>query len=263
MNILNVFVSLINQRKEIKRKHQERLISVYKEENQGVEPNVDCNGRFHAPIDGYVIPEIIARTFDLKGKEDVIWGKGEFLPVFLTPQEIDEITPYDPSLHHSYVKIKTTQSEYDEFVDNYNKNDDINSLVSDLKSGKEFMIDDVVYKYTYFKTPHFYAKKIKLEQEKFEDQKREQERKYKGKLLLTGEVEIVGDVIKTIIRTIDGVLERKCIIELENKATLYGTLPAKVNDDYKGRISFVAKVSISPKDDTHGFYSRPKKVLIL
>lgn len=264
MNITKFFIGLIEERNEIKRKHKERLLSVYKEENQGLSPNVDHNGRFHAPIDGYVIPEEISKNFDLKGKEDVIWGKGEFLPVFLTAEEMSELKPYDPNDYKNSVKVKCTKKEYEDFVSFYasNKDFDLKTLICDLKSGKEFLVEGVEHQYVYFKTPQFYAKRIQKEIDRKLEESREEERKYKGKLLLNGDVQVVGNIIRTIIKTIDGAIERKCIVELENKSTLYGTLPAKVDDDYRGKISFMAKVSVSSQDDTHGFYSRPKKILL-
>lgn len=132
-----------------------------------------------------------------------------------------------------------------------------------LKSGKLFKEGVEDFNYIYFKSPSFYAKKIKKSVEEEKQRNMEEKQKLKGKMDLSGDVEIKGKIIKTMIFQDEyGNNSRKCVVELENKSTLYGILPAVVPEEYRGEITFFANVSVSNKDETSGYYSRPKKVKI-
>lgn len=265
MNISLFFLEMIEKRKEIQEKRQKRLMLAYSEVNADLPPNVDKKGRLHAPIEGYMLPESIYLFFDLKGKEDNLWGKGEFLPELLTDEEEREKIKYlnDDIKDLASIKLKCSIKETEEFKNTLNKYKDMKNLVVQLKSGKLFKEGVEDFNYVYFKSPSFYAKKIKKAIEEEKQRNMEEKQKLKGKMDLSGDVEIKGKIIKTMIfQDAYGNNSRKCVVELENKLTLYGTLPAVVPKEYRGEITFFANVSVSNKDETSGYYSRPKKVKI-
>lgn len=268
MNVLSFFMNAKADRQEIAKKHQERLISSYKEVNNGIEPNVDAKGRLHAPVDGYVIPEKMSQVFDFSGTEDRIWGKGEFLPVPLTDLEMEEEKQknYGGGNYGYRVKILTTPKEAKEFVQS-----EIAELhCKECKIGNEFEKYDQTMCYLYFKTDLFYSQRaekangeniVRLNNILFE--KRRESAKLKGKVPSEGKQELTGKVIKVSFFQDGDYISRRCIVELENKSTIMGTLPGCLPDDFNGKIQFKATVKHSKNDETHGYFSRPHAVEIM
>lgn len=268
MNILSFFIEAKNERQLIIKKHNEKLIAAYKEKNEGIEPNVDSKGRLHAPVDGYIIPEKMRDAFDFRGKEDRYWGKGEFLPVPLTDLEMEEEKQknYGKGNYGFRSKILTTKENAKEFIES-----DIASLhCFDLKIGNEFEKYGKLMCYLYFKTDLFYSNRVKKANDEniahlnnIESEKRAEAAKLKGNVPAEGKQELSGSVIKVSLYKDGDYVSRRCVIELENKSTIMGTLPGCLFDDFKGKIKFKATIKHSKNDKTHGYFSRPHAVEVL
>jgi hypothetical protein len=80
-----------------------------------------------------------------------------------------------------------------------------------------------------------------------------------GKLEVTGTVISIKDD-----RDYDGLLIRKrMLVELSDRARVFGTIPQSISDVAKGdTVTFTGTFSVSGRDESFGFFSRPRKASI-
>ena len=64
-----------------------RLEKAFANANQGLHPKQDCNGRHHAPCDGYVLAG--DDWLDYPQGTQEFYGKGEFLPIPIDMEKSD------------------------------------------------------------------------------------------------------------------------------------------------------------------------------
>lgn len=226
-----------------------RAIAAYAEINNSMEPNEDRNGRLHAPCDGYE---------DIDGRG--LYNKGEFLPIpecVRLEMEMQGIHPNE-KVYGSRSRVLVAEKEADDimkmFVYNY-------FLPAD--KGKAFERDNEMMQYVYVRGNDALINVIEQTVKNYNAAQYEERRKHKGKVPV-GKFCLTGKLL--MVRVIPPINEWdrttvKMLVELENKATIYGTLPKRAcNEGYKAgdEISIAGTFSASISDDTHGYVSRPR-----
>lgn len=265
-NILDTNIAANNAAYE---KEQKRLESLFKECNSSIPPNVDVDGRYHAPIDGYVCP------FDTI--ENKTYRKGQYLPL---PKDLiellEELNPSYDVMQYDKLGLKKEKilipaslaGELIKITTKYPYHIHIN-----ISTGKTFTRNNVESCYIYITT-----KRISILKDAFkciynmvnnkEQEKKEEEKAQKG-IAPTGKQSITGVIKAAYWKDNYFGGSYKMIVELDNKATIWGSIPRKAIDsvdDIKElkdkNISFTATFEHAEDDNTHSFYKRPSKVII-
>lgn len=245
----------------------ERLNNAWAEENSNMPPILDCKGRFHAPCDGYVLPnsseDYVGRNYD-----EVVFAKGQYLPV---PLSRDEDIAYlqirkSNAMLEKYMareKIKVEESLADEII----KELEDNAFIK-FGKGKSWEVNDIRVCYLYlsgnksFLSDFYSSIKDVIEN--------------KDKQIYTGEavegrVRVKGEVINIKVDSefaygspYNAAIVKRCLIKLDNDSTCYGNVPSNVFDELSvgDKVEFTATFSKSEKDSHHAYYKRPFKMEI-
>lgn len=244
--ITDVYNAYHAKRQAALRAREAKAIAAFSELNDGMSPTIDCNGRFHAPCDGYSVPYDCYATGDL-------FNKGEFLPV---PEDM-----YTEEYHKEFKEFghKAKLLMNSAMIAEWNSISGLNGIG---QAGKSWEKDGDTYCYLYV-TAH--KPLVVAMQDACEAYKKQEADKAK----LSKGVAPVGRV--TVTATILHVSQSmglygpslKVLLELENKSTVYGTLPSciDIDDAVKGAVmEFTATFEHANGDNTHSFYKRPKVV---
>jgi hypothetical protein len=229
--------------------------------NNDLEPTVDCYGRLHAPCDGY-------------HWEDNIYPGGSYLPL---PPEfyemLSELSGRDCFPSSNKFKGRTTRIK-----SNISEAKEISESCKDYaKVGSGKVWDDGITCYVYIETTRNKLTELvelyKQEQEEIRKAKIEAERKAKkalkgeapeGRVHVKGKVLAIKEVQGKSFSYYDSGISYKMLVELENKSTVWGSIPSKIYDVEVGQnIEFTATFSKAENDDTHAFYKRPAKAKLL
>ena len=77
-------------------------------------------------------------------------------------------------------------------------------------------------------------------------------------------IEIAGTITRSYERETDYGVQYKMIVLDDRGFQVCGTQPASIEDAEVGdRVKFVAKISVSDRDNTFGFFTRPSKAEII
>lgn len=245
--VLSVTESKFVDLKEIRRKRQERIMAAYSEANSKISPNEDSRGRLHAPCDGYE---------DVDGKG--VYAKGEFLPI---PEIVFE------QLEMEGITCNRGQKEFGlktRLMVGEEEGEEIAALFRSFglgcSFGKTFEKSGKLVKYMYICGNDALVKEIEEAIKKFKDKEAEKLRLLKGNAP-EGKVTVSGTIIfikKFVpINAYDHGTD-KMMVELENKSTVWGTLPScishfEIGDD----VVFSATFTRAYGDKTHAFFKRP------
>lgn len=268
-----ILVKMKNKVEELNanyKKYVARLEAAYKESNNGLEPTTDSKGRLHAPCDGYMMPNADKWDYGHKDYSDVLFGKGEFLP-FLDDPYSDKVG----------VNVKDFSSKFKVKV-----NDDVKMMIEECKQifdinvsfGKEWEYKGHKQRYAWIvggtKEKHFAAFVEEEMQSVIDAAKAQQELKKAEKgIAPEGKVRVRGKILNMSAQATyhlynSSVYADKVLIELENKSTVYGTLPAKIanmgTDEVIGMVvEFNANFTHAKNDNTHSFFKNPSKIEII
>lgn len=241
-NLIESVKDYVTQSKIEAEKRVARFKATVSEQNYGKQPTIDNKGRAHAPCDGYIF-------------DGVDYLGGQFLH---TPPEvleaIEEARGYMPAidLNKYLLKTKVVAS-----VSDYEIISLLLQGIADVGKGASW---DNGMCYLYFKTKRksLFTLLENIKAEQFERRKQSKGEAPVGKTAIEGVVR----KIKTF-NTVYGQVT-KIMIELDNKATCYGTLPSKLGESKLGdRISFSAAFTNAGDDNTHSFYKRPNKAKLI
>lgn len=222
--------------------------------NTDIDPIVSTTGRLHAPIDGYQLPD-----------DDTSYAKGQFLPMTFNNDEYMVYTPsYKFKLEYkTRIKVPVYIAEHLlDYVPQFN--------LYEIGVGSSWEYKGVKQCYVYIKAfkkqyLNIFNKVINNYMESF---KEEVPKVIKG-VAPVGKVEVTGTVIslKPVETYNDGYnvsWSTKAMVVLDNKSTVYGTIPSKISDCEKGDIiTFTATFTHAQDDETHSFYKRPSKAKIV
>lgn len=243
---------------------RERVEKAAATANNGKEPTVDCYGRLHAPCDGYMW-------------EDEVYAGGSYLPFPAWYwEELFEQTGIARSGGSfnvtSKTRIKLLKSEADDITK-------LSGAYASFTCGKSWNSKDGEVCYMYIETNRkglltiihdFKEQRDKELAEKLAAEK-EAAKLLKGDAP-EGRVVVKGKVLhaKLVERQSFGYYDNgydwKMLVELENKSTVWGTIPSAINygEDTVGReVQFTATFTPAEDDHTHAFFKRPAKAIEL
>lgn len=249
-------------------KYLKRLESAYSESNNGMTPNVDSKGRYHAPCDGYMMPNAHKWDYGHKDYSDVLFGKGEFLP-FLDDPFTDKVGANVKDFSDKF-KVKVNNSVKEMILECKE------AFSVNVSFGKEWESYGETFRYAWIvggtvekHFANFIAEEMVAQVEK---KKAEEVKVVKG-IAPEGKVRIRGKILRTSVRQTyqvynSSIYADKVIIELDNKSTVYGTLPSGLarmdKEELIGMvIEFNANFSHAKDDNTHAFFKNPTKVEVL
>lgn len=209
-----------------------------------VEPTWGIDDRPHAPFDGYLWENELG--------EVEAYHAGSYLP-YVT--ELDNMDKPVYTGEHGWWKLRLTQEMYDEIFEIYGiqfqapyKRWTMEQTNTEVMMVKVRAHQDILKAIQAYSTEWF----NKL----FESMKEGKGEAPTGKLVVKGRVVSV----KTF-EDFYGVVSKMTVV-LENKSTVYGTLPKCVPLDFRGEIEFSATFEQTRDDKTHAFFKRPVKVKI-
>ena len=245
-DLLNLIETLAIKSNERFRSIQKRLDDKSATANNEIYPTIDSQGRRHAPCDAYMW-------------DDVMYQGGAYLH---TPAEVLEMLAESGVLLGSFNSsqfIKSTKIKADlELFGQVKKLCNTYKIDMELKHGAVWN-DSECYIY-------MSSKKSSLIDaiEVFAKETREAHfaslRLSKGVAPL-GKASVEGVVLSIKESWFRDNLSHKCLVELQNKSTIYGSLPSKFDpENIVGKtVCFTANFESASNDETHSYYKRPSK----
>lgn len=234
----------------------EAIIKGLSAANNGKEPTVDVNGRYHAPYHGYVLDDSIPHY------SGAVFGAGEYLPVpedeghdIIFPREVN----YSKLVYMKRVKVKL------QIID------ELKSLLSEMKvehvvsvtAGSSWSNGDELWAYAYIRssvktliTDIFNTLNLSSEVNK------KDESEVKVELYLEGKIEVTAKVMSVkFAETIYGITQ-KMYCKTDEGHLISSTVPRAISDVQAGdTVSFSATFT----KGTEGWSSakRPTKAKIV
>ena len=220
---------------------QERIMMAFESANQGKAVTIDCNGRFHAPCDGYLAPD-----------SDQVYAGGQYIPMPNT----DETMQRGSTLYSA--KIMIIADDQDVIREYAKENFDIGFGKAWTQAGS-----NVCYAYIkgYSKT---IMSAINSAEQAVKALRKEETIKYNAatkKPLESGRYSVTGKVVKTFVSAYDNGYQitytHKMVVELEGGQVVTGTIPKKLDAAEGEIVSFKATFEANKEDPTTGKFSRP------
>ena len=220
---------------------QDRIMSAFESANNGKPVTIDCNGRFHAPCDGYVSAYC-----------DQVYAGGQYIPMPST----DETMQRGSTLYNAKITIiaddQDTIREYakDNFTIGYGK--------AWSQAGS-----NVCYAYIkgYSKTV---MTAINSAEQSVKALRKEETINYNAatkQSVKDGRYAVTGKVMKTFVSAFDNGYQitytQKMVVELEGGQIVTGTIPKKLDAAEDEIVSFKATFEANKEDPTTGKFSRP------
>ncbi|ANM46447.1 hypothetical protein BI036_gp021 [Morganella phage vB_MmoM_MP1] len=250
--------SLIEARKKAYIEHRQRIIARAEELNAGwmmnsklqkdlgirtVQPTEGKDGRLHAPFDGYLWEHPRTGSIDE-------YGGGQYLPV---TDEWDDMEKPDYTFEHGFWKLRLTEEMYISLLGN--------SYIETKTPYKKWTVSNTPVCMVEVRTHKEILKAIQEYSEKVFDDLYAETKKDKG-IAPEGKQTVKGTIVR--VKTYEDFygVTSKMTVELENKSTVYGSLPKCVPLDYRGTIEFKATFEQAKDDNTHAFFKRPSSVEI-
>ena len=220
---------------------QDRIMSAFESANNGKPVAVDCNGRFHAPCDGYVSAYC-----------DQVYAGGQYIPMPST----DETMQRGSTLYNA--KITIIADDQDAIREYAKDNFDIGYGKAWSQAGS-----NVCYAYIkgYSKTV---MTAINSAEQSVKALRKEETINYNAatkQSVKDGRYAVAGKVVKTFVSAFDNGYQitytQKMVVELEGGQIVTGTIPKKLDAAEDEIVSFKATFEANKEDPTTGKFSRP------
>ena len=247
---MQTIIQVINKQTEKARVNHAALIGRISKgmenDNEGLAPVVDRIGKWHSPCDGY---------YD--SVSDKFYAAGEFLPMPEVESDCFSGACYPKTVFKDRVILSGKA------LDSVKSLSNVDGVT--LSTGKEFVKDGIKSAYLYINSHSKGHLKAIIDWAKNAVEEEKPEQPVIGK----GEIEPGKQTVKATVIAIklvesDFGVSMKLFAELENKATVYGTLPAALaNCDRGDKIEFTATFEQANDDKTHAFYKRPSKAKVI
>lgn len=229
------------------RARRDAIELAWSESNSNIPPVMDSNGRYHAPCDGYVIPNAHCTDYN-RDYSDVMFGKGEFLPIPI----YDESTFGHETVEYSHkTKVRATVQAIQELAGA--------NLPLEVTHGKTWNQAGVEVAYAYI---NGHWKTLVEEAAKILAQSLETVSNEPEVYMEEGRHTVKGTIafIKSYYDATYGALT-KMMVTTEAGHKLFGTCPSCVPSDAQGKVvQFTATFSRGKNGMT--FYKRPSKVVL-
>lgn len=220
---------------------QDRIMSAFESANNGKPVTIDCNGRFHAPCDGY-----------LSAYCDQVYAGGQYIPMPST----DETMQRGSTLYNA--KILIIAEDQDAIREYARENFDIGFGKAWTQAGSS-----VCYAYIkgYSRT---IMSAINSAEQAVKALRKEETIKYNAatkETLKEGRYAVTGKVVKTFASVYDNGYQitytQKMVVELEGRQVVTGTIPKKLDAAEGEIVTFKATFEANKEDPTTGKFSRP------
>lgn len=257
--MFNKFIDdMVEARRNAYRAHREKIVKRAEELNSGfimhsllgkslgiksVNPTEDADGRLHAPFDGYLWEN--PRTNDIEE-----YGGGQYLPV---TDEWDDLEKPEYTVEHGFWKLRLTDEMY--------KILESKSVFAVQTPYKSWEISGTKAHMVKVRAHVSYLEAIKTYSNEVFDKLYALDKLNKG-IAPEGKQTVKGTIVRVKAYEDFYGMQLKMTVELENKSTVYGTLPKCVPMDYRGKIEFKATFEQAKDDNTHAFFKRPSSVEI-
>ena len=225
--------------------------------NDGLQPTVDSNGRWHAPANGYMIANTPDLANFVDGDELRPYAKGEFLPMPSNPEnDFFGCNVIPVSRHKSTFQI---HGDFIKFIGESKHNKALEGLPLDLSVGKVWRDHKGVdTAYLYVKSPFKTVVTAAIDALK-QGYKAPKATPITGKApegLQTVEGVVVN--LRSYRNEYHNTVNHKLLLELDNGCTVYGTIPKSLYDCSVGdRVQLRASFARKDDDNTKGYYKRP------
>ena len=220
---------------------QDRIMAAFETANQGKPVTIDCNGRFHAPCDGYQSAYC-----------DQVYAGGQYIPMPNT----EETMQRGSTLYSA--KILIIADDQDAIREYARDNFDVGFGKAWNQAGS-----NVCYAYIkdYSKT---IMNAINSAEQAVKALRKEETIKYNQETketLKDGRYSVTGKVIRTFASAFDNGYQitytQKMIVELDGGQIVTGTIPKKLDAVVGEIVSFKATFEASKEDPTTGKFTRP------
>lgn len=233
-SILDVVNAYVVKAVRVSRARNERFERALARDNDDMPPTVDCNGRLHAPVDGYMY-------------DDVAYRAGEYLHNPYYDSGVFRANRSMPS-----VRVRGNVSDFEAIRDAL-------KAYAEVSHGTVWGEGDC---YFYVKTTRkslinaiesFSAPKVRKVRDTSE----------KG-VAPVGKAMVQGKIVMyKNVRNAYGITT-KCMIVLDNGATVWGTIAKAITDAAIGSmVEFTATFEQARDDATHAFFKRPSKARVI
>lgn len=277
--IESILANIENITEKNRVKYQDRLNMIekaYKEENEMLSPKIDSKGRFHAPCNGYRIPDVILNHCDFTASyDDTLFAKGSYLP---TPIDLDSFYFQNKKIDFKYKNRILLKGR--DTIDLFKTIDSKNKPFKCF-TGAEWEKYGEVHAYLHihsmwksvvdaFVNPISMHSEMQANKEKqLREEAKQKALAEKGdapdgkKIVVKARVETLPIYNNPYCYDGDPILKMKVVI-LETKATAFGSLPVGLEDVKIGdTIEFMANFKPDQKDKTHAKFTYPKNAKIL
>ena len=259
LNIHDEIKSIVEKNKNLYIKRLQRIEAAYKEENEMMSPNEDCNGRLHAPCSGYRIPQVKLDFCDFNDcYEDTLFSKGEFLPI-----PIYEDQAWFGNGSQKDFSFKSRILVKDEMI-NVLKLMNVDELPVTIGFGKSWTSNNETCAYAYISS--CWKSVVDVFKNHFEilNKKTKDDSKPKGKAPVGEKIIVKAKVIGIPLKhdMFDNPVF-KLMLEFENGSTAFGSLPKKINHVKIGEYIEFKGTFKTMNDVTHSFYKSPSKAKII
>lgn len=261
--LINQVVELLNEKNKNFHEKQQKLEALWSEANDNLSPNMDNQGRLHAPCDGYTVPLHHAYRDEIGAEK--FYKKGEYLPIPLTLALSDtKESQYNTRIASVTIEVanKIISAMDDSFI-----------TTSIISKGQSYICS-----FTNLEKCSLYVhgngsieKRIKVAVEEYlkSIKPKKEVKEYTG-VVVDGKRTVVVEVLNTKYVEFDRgysttvTLKMMCH-DIEADTTYFGTVPSSIADDIKvgDKVQFTATFSKDAKSEYHGWYSRPSKASII
>ena len=150
--VLEAFANVVSVVRERDAARIKRLEDAFLEANSNIPPTIDRHGRFHAPVDGYVLPEMFVDY--MKNYDDVIFAAGQYLPIPLTGDDYFDHFRFEKARqldakYQAREKIKVETSLADKVIGELKDNAYIT-----FGKGQSWEVNNVSVCYLYMSSPN-------------------------------------------------------------------------------------------------------------
>lgn len=261
--VLEAFSNVVDIVKNADSKRIQRLENAWSEANSNTRPNIDRQGRFHAPCDGYQIP--ITNEDYIGNYDEMIFAKGQYLPIPLTGDDGLDHSRYTKSARYAEKYLPREKIKVDAVLADQIINELKDNCYIGLHKGKCWAVNDIDVCYLYLESANqsflnqFY-KAIKSTIENNDVQI------YNGDAVV-GRARVKGKVLN--VKVVEGYsyngginFTRKLLIRLDNDSTCFGTEPSTLEIESGDEVEFTATFEKSDKQH-HSFYKRPHNMIVV
>ena len=220
---------------------QDRIMAAFESANQGKPVTIDCNGRFHAPCDGYQSAYC-----------DQVYAAGQFIPMPYS----DEIMQRGSTLYSAKIMIAADDQEV---IREYAREN------FEVSFGRAWQQAGSNVCYAYIKDfSKTIMNAINSAEQAVKALRKEETIKYNQEnkeALKEGRYIVTGKVIKIFTSVYDNGYQitytQKMIVELEGGQMVTGTIPKKLEAAEGEIVTFKATFETDKEDQTRGKFSRP------